>query len=242
MGRAGHWNLNRFVPHRGEPSFMQRQCPVLFERLESEPFQTLRTLKLPREDFVVAGSAPLFIRGLRNEISDLDIVTNDVGWERARSLAEAHNAPYGEVESVPLFQGRIEVLNGWFPHLFGTVPALMTRTEVIGGFRFLTLADTALWKRDLDREKDRADLLCLYGSPVGEAAQAETGLVRSGPSWKRIACAAGGTAATAVGTAVITLVAAHRSARTANAAGYAPGLLDGAEVARNGCDFDQDGD
>ncbi|MFE3636107.1 hypothetical protein [Streptomyces sp. NPDC059168] len=138
---------------------------MLSERLESEPFQRLRTLKLPREDFVVAGSAPLFIRGLRNEISDLDVVTHDVGWERAQSLAEAHNAPYGGVESVPLFHGRIEILNGWFPHLFGTVPALITRTEVIGGFRFLTLSDTALWKRYLDREKDRADLLRLSCSP-----------------------------------------------------------------------------
>ncbi|MFF5519290.1 hypothetical protein [Streptomyces coeruleorubidus] len=165
MGRAGYWGFNRFVPHSGEPSSMNLPCPVLSERLESEPFQRLSTLSLPREDFVIAGSAPLFIRGLRDEISDLDIVTYGAGWERARSLAEAHNAPYGKVESVPFFEGRIEVLNGWFPHLFGTVPALIARAEIIGGFRFLTVPDTVLWKRDLDREKDRADLLRLSCSP-----------------------------------------------------------------------------
>lgn len=165
MGGAGHWNLVRLASHHGETNVVNRQSPVLPERLESEPFQRLRTLELPREDFVVAGSAPLFIRGLRDEISDLDIVTHDAGWERARSLSEAHSAPYGEVESVPLFEGRVEVLNGWFPHLFGTFADLITRTEVIGGFRFLTLSDTAVWKRDLDREKDRADLRRLSCSP-----------------------------------------------------------------------------
>lgn len=165
MGRAGHWGGKCFVPHRDGPSSMNRRCPVLFERLESEPFQRLSTLKLSREDFVVAGSAPLFIRGLRDEISDLDIVTHGAGWERARSLAEAHFAPYGEVKSVPFFEGRIEVLNGWFPHLFGTVPALIASAEVINGLRFLTLSDTVLWKRDLNREKDRSDLLRLSCSP-----------------------------------------------------------------------------
>lgn len=73
---------------------------------------------------------------------------------------------------------------------------------------------------------------------ASEAAQAEANLVRSGPSWKRIAVAAGGIV-TAVSTAIITLVATHKSAHMANAAAYTHGLLDGAETARNGYDFDE---
>ncbi|MER6024525.1 hypothetical protein [Streptomyces sp. NPDC001851] len=80
-------------------------------------------------------------------------------------------------------------------------------------------------------------------SPVAdEAAQAKASPVRSGPSWKRIAVAAGGFAVTVVGTVVVTLVATHNSARRANAAAYAHGLLDGAEAARNEYDFDEDDD
>ncbi|MEU9439339.1 hypothetical protein AB0D42_00120 [Streptomyces sp. NPDC048304] len=80
-------------------------------------------------------------------------------------------------------------------------------------------------------------------SPVpGEAAQANASPVRSRPSWKQIAVAAGGFAVTVVGTVVVTLVATHNSARRANAAAYAHGLLDGAEAARNEYDFDEDDD
>ncbi|MBY8877485.1 hypothetical protein [Actinacidiphila acidipaludis] len=80
-------------------------------------------------------------------------------------------------------------------------------------------------------------------SPVaGEPAEAKAGPVRSGPSWKQIAVAAGGFAVTVAGTVVVTLVATHNSARMANAAAYAHGLLDGAKAARSGYDFDEDDD
>lgn len=80
-------------------------------------------------------------------------------------------------------------------------------------------------------------------SPVAsKAARAKASLVRSGPSWKQIAVTAGGFAVTAVGAVVVTLAATHNSARMANAAAYAHGLLDGAKAARNGYDFDEDGD
>ena len=80
------------------------------------------------------------------------------------------------------------------------------------------------------------------GPVAGEAAQAEAGRVRSGPSWKQVAVAVGGFAVTVVGTAVVTLAATRNTARMANAAAYAHGLLDGAEAARNGYDFDEDDD
>ncbi|WP_328554322.1 hypothetical protein [Streptomyces sp. NBC_00358] len=78
------------------------------------------------------------------------------------------------------------------------------------------------------------------GPVAGEAAQAEAGPVRSGPSWKQVAVAAGSLAVTAAGAVVVTLIATHNSARMANAAAYAHGLLDGANAARNGYDFDDD--
>ncbi|PTH86973.1 hypothetical protein C9J60_16390 [Streptomyces sp. A244] len=80
------------------------------------------------------------------------------------------------------------------------------------------------------------------GPVAGEATQAEAGPVRSGPSWKQVAVAAGGFAVTVVGTVVVTLVATHNSARRANAAAYAHGLLDGAKAASNGYDFDEGDD
>ena len=74
------------------------------------------------------------------------------------------------------------------------------------------------------------------------AASSEGAPVKSRPSWKQVALIAGGFVATAVGTVAVTLAATHNSARVANAAAYAHGLLDGARAARNGYDFDEDDD
>jgi hypothetical protein len=80
------------------------------------------------------------------------------------------------------------------------------------------------------------------GPVAGEAAQAKVDPAKSGPSWKQVAVTAGGYAVAAVGAVVVTLVATRNSARMANAAAYAHGLLDGAEAAKHGYDFDEDDD
>ncbi|MEV1065870.1 hypothetical protein [Streptomyces sp. NPDC050263] len=148
------------------------------ERLRAEHFQQLKTLHLAPEDFVVAGSAPLFIRGLREHVTDLDIVARGASWNHALSLSRSQSlhgpqhAPYGDVLSVRFFGARIEVLNGWFPPLFGTVDRLIQDAELVNGIRFLTLGDTLRWKRHLDRQKDRHD--------VSRAEAASYPLLRSG--------------------------------------------------------------
>ncbi|MCQ9131422.1 hypothetical protein [Streptomyces hilarionis] len=135
-------------------------CPVMRDRLRNDHFQRLRALGLPRDDFVVAGSAPLFVRGLRDHVSDLDVVARGAGWRRARTLATPVPAPYGRgtVLSVGLADQRIEILNAWFPKLFGPVDRIIESAEVIEGIRFLSLSDTLRWKDVLRRPKDVHDL------------------------------------------------------------------------------------
>ncbi|WP_405819093.1 hypothetical protein OG241_28310 [Streptomyces sp. NBC_01390] len=149
--------------------------PVLLPvRLKTEPFRHLGSLGLPSEDFVVAGSAPLFIRGLRDRVTDLDIVVRGAGWRRAEVLGDVRRAPYEQVLAVNVAEAgsRIEILDGWFPHMFGSVDQLIARAEVDddSGLRFLSLADTVRWKRHLDRQKDREDLrrieAAAYRDPV----------------------------------------------------------------------------
>ncbi|MDH6114116.1 hypothetical protein P3T36_002937 [Kitasatospora sp. MAP12-15] len=134
------------------------RLPVLLSRLSTAPFDRLAELGLPVEDFVIAGSAPFYLRGLREEISDLDIVARGLAWQRAMELGRPQPAPYGGTRAIRLVDGRFEVLDGWFPELFGDVGQLLARAEPIGALRFLTMADTVRWKRWLDRPKDRADL------------------------------------------------------------------------------------
>ncbi|WP_282202057.1 hypothetical protein [Kitasatospora fiedleri] len=120
---------------------------------------------LPPEDLLIAGSAPLYVRGLRDRIGDLDVVARGEALRRALLLGEPEPAPFDGAVSVRLLGGRLEITDSWFTGLLGGVEELFDRAEEIGGLRFLGLADTAVWKRWLDRPKDRLDLhgLDLHG-------------------------------------------------------------------------------
>ncbi|MGW4033698.1 hypothetical protein ACWEFL_31125 [Streptomyces sp. NPDC004838] len=137
------------------------RVPLLPERLLTEPFRQLRELGLPTGDLMICGSAPLYIRGLRDRITDLDVVARGAAWQRALTLGSALRAPFEGALSIRLLDGRIEVTNEWYASLFGSVEQLFARAETFGDLRFLSLADTVAWKVHLGREKDRKDLLRL---------------------------------------------------------------------------------
>ncbi|MER6784411.1 hypothetical protein ABT330_07230 [Streptomyces sp. NPDC000658] len=158
MNRTGRPDLDHLP--RDPWSEAPPVCPVMRDRLWNEHFLRLRGLGLPHDDFVVAGSAPLFVRGLRERVSDLDVVARGAAWRQARTLSTPVPAPYGRgtVLSVGLPDQRIEILDAWFPKLFGTVDLLIENAEVIEGIRFLSLSDTLRWKDELRRPKDIRDL------------------------------------------------------------------------------------
>ncbi|MCS0635149.1 hypothetical protein NX801_05655 [Streptomyces sp. LP05-1] len=167
-GRVRSWDTG--APGGGGGAPAAESLPM--RRLRGEPFQLLRQLCLPREDLVIAGSAPLYLRGLRDRITDLDVVARGRALERVRLHGVTEPAPFEGVTSVRLMGGLLEIVDAWFPSSFGSVDALFERAERIGDLRVLSLADTEVWKRRLDRPKDRADLVRLAGlSDPGETAE-----------------------------------------------------------------------
>ncbi|MFI6285618.1 hypothetical protein ACIBCM_12820 [Streptomyces sp. NPDC051018] len=134
------------------------RLPVLPERLFTEPFRRLRELGLPPGDLLICGSAPLYIRGLRDRITDLDVVARGRAWERALTLGTAHRTPIEGSLSIRPLDGRIEITDEWYVSLLGEVDRLFDRADVFGGLYFLSLADTIAWKRHLGRDKDLEDL------------------------------------------------------------------------------------
>jgi hypothetical protein len=137
--------------------------PLLVDRLHTEPFRWLSELALPFDDLVIAGSAPLYIRGLRDGIADLDVVARGRALDQVLLLGAARRAPFDSAISVRLMAGRLEVTDAWFKSLFGPVDDLFERAEKINGLRFLTIDDTVAWKYQLNRPKDQLDLLRLVG-------------------------------------------------------------------------------
>ncbi|MEU5536695.1 hypothetical protein [Streptomyces sp. NPDC020362] len=125
-------------------------------RLRDHPlFRELISLQLPVDDFVVAGSAPMLIHGLKREISDIDIVARGTAWDVALELGQVSDPPRGPARRIVLFGGDIEVLDRWFEH---SAEELIREAEFFDGIRFLSLARTLEWKNALGRDVDRADV------------------------------------------------------------------------------------
>lgn len=113
-------------------------------------------------DFVLAGSARLWIDGYIGGISDLDVVARGSTWERAWDMALRGEALFGEgsidhAKVIRLFGNRIEVGDHW---VLPTVSAdeLIDESDIIGGLRYFRLETVQFYKKYLDRAKDRSDL------------------------------------------------------------------------------------
>ncbi|GAA3120843.1 hypothetical protein GCM10010521_05210 [Streptomyces rameus] len=131
--------------------------------LRQHPFiRELLSLNLPSTDYVVAGSGPLLAHGLRQGVSDLDVVARGGAWKIASSLAEAVSAPSGHGLMVVLFEGHIEIFDRWLP---GTQDSdgLIDSAELIQGIPFCPLSEVLAWKMRSNRHKDQQDIELIRG-------------------------------------------------------------------------------
>ena len=135
-------------------------------------FAELARLDLPRGEFVVCGSAVLFVRGLHARIADLDILARGPAWRAALALAEP----------VPTFSGHglaihhprlpIEIVDQWTEGW--DTDDLIENADVIDGIRFMALRHVFAWKQRAARPKDLPDiaairsLYALWTRPVSQ--------------------------------------------------------------------------
>jgi hypothetical protein len=134
---------------------------------EHPGFQLLAELGLPRGDFAVAGSAALFVRGVIHEIGDVDVIARGEAWTRVAALGTVTLAPLYPVHRVVLHEGRLEILDGWFPELWD-IDELIDRADVIRGFRAVRLEVIARTKAMLLRPRDETHLGLLARSPLAD--------------------------------------------------------------------------
>ena len=131
-----------------------------------ELLQELKALNLPEDEFAVFGSGPMAIRGIR-KAGDLDlIVTQKVwddlvkqGYQVVRETWQITDAD-GKVRDYPreLIQiGEIEIWRKW-SFLADSAEELIRDAEIFGGIRFVKLDKVIRWKRNFNREKDKADI------------------------------------------------------------------------------------
>lgn len=123
-------------------------------------FSELARLDLPACDYVICGSAALYVRGLRTRIGDLDVLARGAAWQIATALASPQRALSGHGLMVNHPTHAIEFVDRWTPgwdtdHLIGTA-------DRIDGLPFMRLDDVLAWKEAARRPKDLPDIAAIH--------------------------------------------------------------------------------
>ncbi|MEU3492194.1 hypothetical protein ABZ747_01705 [Kitasatospora cineracea] len=122
-------------------------------------FAALRALDLPAGDYVVCGSGPLYARGLRERIGDLDVLARGRAWAIATALARPVRPPSGHGWAVYHPAAALEIVDRWTPGW--PTEQLIDGADVIDGIRFMNLACVLRWKQTARRPKDLPDIAAI---------------------------------------------------------------------------------
>lgn len=124
-----------------------------------EQLSSLKKLELPRDQFIVAGSMPLAIRGIRSA-KDIDMIVTPVLWDILSAKYNTKPNKWG-VETFCL-PDQIEILNPK-QSIFGNssiipLDELLEKADIFDGIKFMNLGHLRKMKLKLGRDKDLQDV------------------------------------------------------------------------------------
>lgn len=123
---------------------------------KQEIIQEITSLNLPQGSYVVYGSAPLAICGLR-EASDIDLLISEElfetlqhqGWTRVERSNNDKVLQKGNCEAFVYWGG-----SSYNP----TLEQLLKTAHVVEGIPFASLEEVRTWKKARAKEKDLVDI------------------------------------------------------------------------------------
>lgn len=120
-------------------------------------FAELARLNLPHGEYVVCGSAALYVRGLRARMGDLDVLARGPAWDVVLTLGVVPDTAlsgHGLVVNHPT--AAIEFVDRWTPGW--PTDYLIDSADLIDGIPFMRLGDVLAWKQRARRPKDLPDI------------------------------------------------------------------------------------
>ena len=116
--------------------------------------ELLPSFNLPLGSYVIAGSGPMAVRGIRDAV-DIDILVNESLWN---SLVQRYKVIGANKNEIVI--GRVEIWKDWM-NLTAKIDEMIENCEMIEGFPFMKLSYVIDWKLYLGRPKDIADIALL---------------------------------------------------------------------------------
>jgi hypothetical protein len=123
---------------------------------KSDVIKRVKDQNFPQDSYVVFGSGPMAVAGIR-EVNDIDLyVSKELfkelekkGWKKVQK---------GPGDN-PLTFDVFEAHDNWnFSHFKPTFNELLSRASIVEGVVFASLEDVKKWKSGLERKKDLRDL------------------------------------------------------------------------------------
>ncbi len=116
-------------------------------------FKQLDSLDLPKTDYAIIGSGPLYAHGLIPGLeNDLDIIARNSAWKKAMEYTTPITGEVGDL-IINLFNGRIQVFNEW-SYIDKSANEIINNAEFHNGYPFASLDHVLITKKKLNREKD----------------------------------------------------------------------------------------
>lgn len=116
----------------------------------------IKAQHLPKEEFVVFGSGPLAIHGIR-ETRDIDLFISPKLYEALKSRGwEEKFWPSGDRY---LVHDIFEVTDSWdYDEYNPSFEEIRSRAEIYDDIPYASLEDVLVWKKAFGREKDQKDI------------------------------------------------------------------------------------
>ncbi|MEM4181725.1 MAG: hypothetical protein QXX68_01040 [Candidatus Pacearchaeota archaeon] len=103
---------------------------------------------MPEEEYVIFGSGPMAIRGIRPN-KDIDLVVSERVWKS-----------FGVLDNLrKIKMGHIEICKDWSPYF--NISVLFDNSETIGDFMYVKLPYVLQWKEKSKKPKDKKDALLI---------------------------------------------------------------------------------
>lgn len=128
---------------------------------KEEILQKVKMLNIPKDSFVVFGSSPLAIAGLR-EAQDIDLLVSEDVFSKLRESGWRQIVK--SINDKPLTHDVFEVHDQWnFSSYQPTLKQLLSSATIVEGVPFASLEEVRKWKVSSGRPKDLVDIKLIDG-------------------------------------------------------------------------------